>query len=149
MRICSTAVATQNAIDDVYELPGLQLEASATVAPASSSRAGRGQRLPGGQVAGGQQRRDGVGAGQGVDIGVGEVGAVVDARRAELDRQPHARACAELVAVHAQAEPALGGGLQDPRGLVLVERARSRRRRRPSARCGATASSISPQTRST
>ena len=43
MRICSTAVATQNAIDVVYELPGLALLASATVAPASSSRASRGE----------------------------------------------------------------------------------------------------------
>ena len=41
IRICSTAVATQNAIDVVYDEPGLQLLASATVAPASSSvRAG-------------------------------------------------------------------------------------------------------------
>ena len=41
IRICSTAVVTQNAIDEVYEEPGLQLLASATVAPASSrARAG-------------------------------------------------------------------------------------------------------------
>src|SRR5690606_14631918 len=36
--ICNTAVATQNAIDVVYELPGLALLAMATVAPASNSR---------------------------------------------------------------------------------------------------------------
>ena len=43
-------------------------------------------------------------AGEGVDVVVGQVGAVVDRGRAHLDREPHARAEAELVAVHAQAE---------------------------------------------
>src|SRR3954449_12319223 len=41
MRISRTASATQNGIDDVYDEPGLQSVASATVAPASSNaRAG-------------------------------------------------------------------------------------------------------------
>jgi hypothetical protein len=36
MPSCNTAVVTQNAMDVVYEEPGLQFDASATVAPASS-----------------------------------------------------------------------------------------------------------------
>ena len=82
----------QNGIDEVKQVPGLQSVASATVTPASSSRraSGYGERVenstPGSSVA------TVVAAGQRVDVGVGQVGAVVDAGGAELDREPHARA---------------------------------------------------------
>ena len=85
-------------------MPGLQSVASATVTPASSSaprvRVGRA----GAELDARQQGGDRVAAGERVDVGRGEVGAVVDARRAEFDRELHARAGRELVAVHAQPE---------------------------------------------
>ena len=101
MRISRTASAMQNGIDEVYDEPGLQSVASATVTPASSSRraSGYGDRVensaPGSRVATVSR------AGQRVDVGVGQVGAVVGAGRAELDRELHARPGAELVGVHA------------------------------------------------
>ena len=73
-------------------MPGLQSVASATLTPASSSRraSGYGERVenstPGSSVA------TVVAAGQRVDVGVGEVGAVVGAGGAELDGELHARA---------------------------------------------------------
>ena len=42
MRISRTASAMQNAIDDVYDEPGLQSVAIATVTPASSRRRASG-----------------------------------------------------------------------------------------------------------
>ena len=42
IRISRTASATQNGIDEVYDEPGLQSVASATVTPASSSRRASG-----------------------------------------------------------------------------------------------------------
>ena len=58
-----------------------------------------------------------------VDIVVGEVGAVVRGRGALLDREPGARAGAELVRVDPQAEPRRLPGPQHRPRLVLVERA--------------------------
>ena len=75
----------------------------------------------------GQQRRHGVAAGERLDVGVGEVGAVVDAGRAELDRELDARALAQLVAVHAQLQPRLPPGLEHPARLLAVEGVRARR----------------------
>ena len=48
---------------------------------------------------------------------------MVGARRAEFDRQPHARTRAELVGVDPRAEPGGDAGPQHRRGLVGVERA--------------------------
>ena len=48
---------------------------------------------------------------------------MVDGGRSQLDRQPHARPRAELVAVHAQPEPGGAAGLEHRARLVLVERA--------------------------
>ena len=94
-----TASAMQNGIDEVKHEPGLQSVASATGTPASSSRRASGIGRPGRELRARQQGRDRRRPGQRVDVGVGEVGAVVDAGRAELDGEPHARARAELVGV--------------------------------------------------
>ena len=67
-----------------------------------------------------------------------EVGAVVDRRRAQLDRELHAGPEPELVAVHAQAEARVAARLEHGARLVGVERARPRRRRRSSARAART-----------
>ena len=82
-----------------------------------------GVGLAGGEVGGGEKGGDGVAVGERVDVGVGEVGAVVDRRRAELDGELDARAGAELVAVDAQAEPGGAAGLEHGARLVGVERA--------------------------
>ena len=52
-----------------------------------------------------------------------EVGAVVDGCRAELDREAHAVALAELVAVHAHAEARGRAGLEHAARLLGRERA--------------------------
>ena len=68
IRISRTASATQNGIDEVYDDPGLQSVASATVTPASSSRraSGYGDRVensaPGSRVATVSLRRLGAAA---------------------------------------------------------------------------------------
>ena len=46
---------------------------------------------------------------------------MIHARCGEFDRELHPRALAELVAVHAQAQPGVLACLQDPAGLILVE----------------------------
>ena len=66
-------------------------------------------------------------AGERVDVRAGQVGAVVDARGAQLDGQRHPRAGAELVAVHPQAQARRAAGLEDGAGLVAVERVRAAR----------------------
>ena len=133
-------------------MPGLQSVASATVDPGVEQPAGVGVRRAGGELHARQQRGDRVAAGQRVDVGVGEVGAVVDARRAELDRELHAGAGRELVAVHAQPEP---GG---PAGRAASARASSPSKACGLAgsqntsihrACGAQAASIGPVTSST
>ncbi len=48
---------------------------------------------------------------------------MVDGCRAELDREAHAAALAELVAVHAHAEARGRAGLEDAAGLLGRERA--------------------------
>ena len=69
----------------------------------------------------GQQRRDRVAGGERVDVGVGDVGDVVGGGGAELDRELHARAVAELVGVHARGQAALEAGGEDRARLVAVE----------------------------
>ena len=104
-------------------MPGLQSLASAIETPARPQPGGVGIGRPGAELHAGQQRGDGVArrVGQGVDVGSAQVGAVVDAGRAELDREPHARARTQLVAVHAQPEPGRPTGLQHGTRLVLGE----------------------------
>ena len=62
-------------------------------------------------------------AGERLDVGVAEVGAVVDRRAPALDRQLHTRAVAELVAVESQPESGGASRLQHRSALVGVERA--------------------------
>ena len=121
--ISRTASATQNGIDEVYDEPGLQSVASATVDPGVEQPAGVRVRRPGGELGTGQQGAPTVvgASGQCVDVGVGQVRAVVGAGRAQLHRELHARARAELVGVHPHAaarRPARG---QDRAGVVGVE----------------------------
>ena len=71
----------------------------------------------------GRKRGDGLAAGERVDVGVGQVGAVVDRGGAELDRELHAGPGAELVAVDAEAEPGGAARLEHGARLVGVERA--------------------------
>ena len=87
---------------------GRQRDVDAGVEEAASVRVGRARR----ELDPGQQRGHGRagGADERLDVGVGEEGAVVDARGPELDREPHARPRRELVAVHAQAEPGIPPG---------------------------------------
>ena len=61
--------------------------ASATTAPASSKPARVRVRRAGGELGPGQQRGHSGRTGQRVDVGVGQMGAVVGAGRAELDRE--------------------------------------------------------------
>ena len=61
--------------------------------------------------------------GQRVDVASGQVGAVIDRRRAGVDRDPHARARPKLVAVHPQPQSLSRPGGQHPPGLRLVESA--------------------------
>ena len=105
MPISRTASAIMSGIELVKLDPGLQSLASATVTPASISRraSGYGWRVenstPGSSVATVSR------AGERGDVVVVEVRAVVDGCRAQRDREPHALAEPELVAVHARQEP--------------------------------------------
>ncbi len=127
MPISRTASARQNGIDDVYDVPGLQSVASATGTPASSSRRASGYGRPGRELDTGQQGRDGGATlgtyriGEGVDVGVAEVGAVIDARGAELDGEGHPGTVPELVAVHAREQPGADARAQHGPRLVGVE----------------------------
>ena len=73
-------------------LPGLQSVASATVDAGVEQSAGVRVGRAGGELDRRQQRGHRRRPREGVDVGRGQVGAVVDARRPELDRQPHAGA---------------------------------------------------------
>ena len=146
-----TATAMQNGMLVVYELPGLQSVASATVAPASMSRRASGYRArvensaPGSSVATVVPRR-----GERFDVVVGGIGAVVHRRRAQLDARagcPRRGRAGRRAA--AGSGPAAMPAVEDVAGLVDVERAaiaehvhpagmrragRQHRRRRP-GRC--------------
>ena len=108
-------------------MPGLQSVASAIDTPASSSRraSGYGDRVenstPGSSVA----TVVPAAPDQGVDVGVAEVRAVVDAGRAELDGELDAGARAELVAVHPQAQTGVPTGREHPPRLLPGERVRA------------------------
>ncbi|MDH6189065.1 hypothetical protein M2168_002097 [Streptomyces sp. CZ24] len=91
------------------------------MAPASSSRRASGQGARGGELGARQQGGDGPAGGEGVHVGVGEVGAVVGAGRVELDGELDAGAVAELVGVHAWDEPPGASGGEDGAGGVAVE----------------------------
>ena len=130
----------------------MQSVASATVTPASSrARAsGYGWRVenstPGSSVATVEPP-----ARASTSVGR-EVGAVVDARRPQLDGEPHPRPRPELVAVDPQTQPGRPAREQDGAGLVLREGIRAervRRRRRPSVRKREPRASIGPVTSST
>ena len=85
---------------------------------------------------------------EGVDVGVGEVGDVVGGGGAELDRELHARAVAELVGVHARGQPA---GLPAARIARAWSPSKAPRSQKTSIQraCGAQASSIGPVTSAT
>ena len=82
---------------------------------------GVGVGLPGGELHAGQQGGDRARVAQGVDVGVREVGAVVDGGQAELGGQPHPGAGAELVGVQPAREAGGRPGGEDGAGLVGVE----------------------------
>ena len=123
MRMSLTASAMQNGMLEVKHEPGLQSVASATVAPAPSSRRASGygclveNSTPGSSVA------TVADAGERVDVGIRQVGAVVGRRGLRLDRDLHTGAVAELVGVHPRLEPGGAPGREDGPGLVGVERA--------------------------
>ena len=83
-----------------------------------------------------------------VDVGVVEVGAVVDGGEAELGGEPDAGARAELVGVEAAPQTCGRSGREDGARLVGVEGAGSQNTSIQRA-YGAAASSIGPVTRST
>ena len=117
-----TARAMQNDIEVVLLEPGLQLVAIATRDPGVDRPAGVRIGLPGGEVGGRQERGNRAASGERRDVVVGEIGAVVDRCGADLDRELHAWARAELIAVHPQSESGGPAGLQDHRaGLLDVE----------------------------
>ena len=142
----------QNGIDEVKQLPGLQSVASATVTPASSSRraSGYGERVenstPGSRVA------TVVAAGQRVDVGVGQVGAVVGAGGAQLDRELHAGPGGQLVGVHPQPQP--GGAARRSSTARASSPSKAcadagSQKTSTQRACGAQAASISPVTSAT
>ena len=108
-----------------------------------------GVRLAGRELDAGQQRRDGVAAGQGGDVVVVEVGAVIDGCRAQRDREPHALAGAELVAVHPRQQAVRDAGRRGSRRVSSGVKAPRSQNTSIQRACGAQAVSISPQTRST
>ena len=69
----------------------------------------------------GRRPGDDAGGGQGVDVGVGEIGAVVGRGGADRAGQLDAGALAELVGVDAGLQTAGQAGLEDRAALVLVE----------------------------
>ena len=123
IRISRTASATQNGIDEVYDEPGLQSVASATVTPASSSRraSGYGERVE--NSAPGQQGRHGAptpaSASTSASVRWVQWSALAaPSSTAEL----HARAGAELVGVHARApSPAACPAVRIARAWSRVE----------------------------
>ena len=134
-------------------MPGLQSVASATVDPGVEQPAGVRVGRAGGELDAGQQRRDGVRPPrQRVDVGVGQVGAVVDAGRAAARRRAaRPGPGAELVAVHPQARARLAAGRAAPRRASSPSNAcglRGSQKTSTHRACGAQAASIGPVTRS-
>ena len=134
----STASATTRFIDDVYDDPGLQLDANATRAPASSrARPGAGGWRVDRSQAGSRVATVDDPASRSMSAGR-QVGAVVHRGGAEVAGDPHAGARTELVAVHPQSQPASRPGRPGAGGSGRQARARPRGRRvretRP--RCG-------------
>ena len=114
----------QSGIELVKHEPGLQSLASATRDAGVEQPARVGVGLPGRELHAGQQRGDRAGVAQGVDVGVGEVGAVVDRGQAELRGEQDAGARAELVGVQPAPQAVRRAGRQHRAGLVGVEGAR-------------------------
>ena len=83
-------------------------------------------------------------AGQRVDVGVGQVGAVVGRRAPQLDRQLHAGPGPSWLACSRRPRPAARPAVEHGPALVGVEGAPPRRRRRSSGRAARAAGSISP-----
>ena len=83
-----------------------------------------------------------------IDVVVGGIGAVVHRRRAQLDREPDARAGAELAGVQPRVEPGGRARREDVRASSTSKAPRSQNTSIHRA-CGAQAVSISPVTRST
>ena len=152
MPISRTASAMQNGIDEVKQRArvavGGQRDGHARVEQPPRVRVGRA----GGELDAGQQGGDGVAAGQRVDVGVGQVGAVVDAGRAQLDGQ-RARPgpAASWLPCTRSPSPAARPGVSTARasspskacGLAGSQNTSTQRA------CGAQAASIGPVTRST
>ena len=138
----------QSGIELVKQEPGLQSLASATADAGVEQPAGVGVGLPGRELDAGQQRRDGAGVAQRVDVVVVEVGAVVDRDQAELGGEPDAGAGAELVGVQPAAQPGAAPAARTARAWSTSKAPRSQKTSIQRA-CGAAASSIGPVTRST
>ena len=85
---------------------------------------GVGVGLAGREVGGRQERGHGVAGGQGLDVVVGQVGAVVHRGAAHLHPELHTRPVSELVGVEPQAQAGVPAGGEHGPGLVGVEGAR-------------------------
>ena len=70
-----------------------------------------------------QEGGDRVAAGEGGEVVVGEIGAVVHGRRPQLDRETNAGPETKLITVYAQPETSVAAGLEHRSRLVGVERA--------------------------
>ena len=102
----------QKLIEVVLLDPGFVLVAIATWTPASIilRASGYGCRVE--KSVAGRKVATVLAAGQRLDVGVVEVGAVIDRGGSHLDRQPDAGSGAELVAMHPQAEPGRRAGVE-------------------------------------
>src|SRR6185312_13277924 len=78
--------------------------------------------LPRGELRGRQRRRDGAAGGEGVDVGIAQKGAVVDARCLKFYGELHATGDGELTGVQASTQALRPTRGEDGPGLVDVER---------------------------
>ena len=108
-----------------------------------------GVGLAGRELHAGQQGGDGAAVGQRVDVGVVEVGAVVDRDQAELGGQPDAGAVAELVGVQPSAQAPGGARLGASARAWSASNAPRSQNTSTQRAYGAQASSIGPVTSAT
>ena len=149
IRMSRTATAMQNGMDVVYDEPGLQSVASATVTPASISRRASGYGDAGGELGARQQGRDGVAAGERLDVVVGRRGCSGRPRRRRPRPRPALPApCSSWLACMRGSRPRAIPARRISRAWSASKAPRSQNTSIQRA-CGAQASSIAPVTRAT
>ena len=106
----------------VFDVPGLQSVARASVTPASCSIRAGGVARPQAERRRRQEHGDHAGVGQGPGVGLVGMHQVVGRQAAQLGRQPGPAGVGQLLGVDAGGQPVAPPRLQHPPGLVDGQR---------------------------